>query len=378
MPGIDESMPRAAYDFFRNHPEIRHLVLRFWHMKPIHGVDQEQNAPQTSKGDLKAFFTGLEPSTFCLHTLDLADVDLRGCHCEWISALNFDKLSDLTLSNCIHPQDFLKAMIKATKNSPLHLKNFLLYQSQEWNHDPGAIANPLVSEVNKFLDGIAKSLRDIWICLRGFDELPDAASIAQHGKTLKCLFIDVRKQKGPLVVTYPLAEWQMLCRSLDGVRQVDVVYPSVDADCRIRDHQEFYDYVHATTSIPSLKFLGVNNWPFLMGTRNVWDPLQPNPTAYRHLLARLATDILDLSKPDLAAVVFGILEKIAGKRNQGFGLSPMHFGKSRVEVLGGEWKMKMEPVKRWILDRQTEFERKEYDIDGLAHEIGQWEAGDVW
>ncbi|KAL8935399.1 MAG: hypothetical protein Q9216_005446 [Gyalolechia sp. 2 TL-2023] len=379
MPGFGESIPRAAYDVFRNHPEIRDLVLRYWHIRSVDEQHQDPNAAQTTKGDLKSLFKGLGPSTFCLRSLDLARVDLRGCHCDWLSALNFQALSELILLNCVHPQDFLKAVSKATENSPLRLTDFTLYESQDWGPSTRDL---LVGEVNHFLRGISKSLRTLWICLRGFDTLPDAVAVAQHGNTLRWLFIDVREQKGPSEVTYPLADWQTLCRSLDRVRQVDVVYPSVEADCQIREHEEFYDYVVsllmslAALNIPSLEFLGINNWPSLIftGRRGSWTVREPNKMAYEQLLARLATDILDLSCSNLAAVVFGILEEITGSRHPGFGRSQMCFGRSGVEVLGGEKKMKMEPVRRWILDRQTNFERKEYDIDALAHEVGQWEA----
>ncbi|KAL8933914.1 MAG: hypothetical protein Q9211_005511 [Gyalolechia sp. 1 TL-2023] len=374
MPGMDEGTPQAACEFFRAHPEIQHLVLRFGNMGPVHNAERKQNAAQIRDGDLKSFFTGLNPSTFCLRTLNLSHVDLRGCHCGWISAISLDVLSDLTLLNCFHPQDFLKAVRNATKKSPLHLEGFTLYQSQLWNPHPDTTPNPLMGEVNQFLRAITKSLRDPSICLRGFDEVPDAACIAQHGKTLKYLFIDVRKQKGPDITTYCIAEWLMLCRSLAKVRQVDVVYPSVEADCRIRDHKEFHGYVRATANIPTLKFLGVNNWPFPMRMGLVPTGPRATHTAYRHLLAGLATDILALSKSGLVGIVFGLQERITGQRNHGYGLSPIHFGRSRVELLGGELKMKMEPVNGWTLDKHTDLERKVFDIDGLVHDVGLFEA----
>lgn len=243
MPGIDESVPRAALDFFRSHPGIQHLTLDFWHMQPIRDQDQAQKAAQTGKAGLKPFFTGLGLYTFRLRSLTLADVDLRGCHCEWISVLSFDLLSELTLSNCIHPQDFLTAVTTATTKSPIRLERFVLYQSQAWDDVPGSLPSPLVGKVDKFLDGISKSLRDLWICLRGFTDVPDAATIAKHGETLLWLFLDVREGKGGEVVIYPFGEWQMLCQSLVKVQQVDVVYPYVEADYQIDNHPMFHDYV---------------------------------------------------------------------------------------------------------------------------------------
>lgn len=253
MPGIHESMSQAALDFFRSHPEIQNLALHFWHMEPNYDHDQEQNAAQTSKGALKAFLTGIEPSTFCLRTLTLADVDLRGCQREWISALNFDALSELTLSNCIHPQDFLKAVTKTTTNSPLHLKSFILYQSQAWDDGPTLLPSPLVSKVNKFLNGVSKSICDLWICLRGFPDLPDAATIAKHGETLLWLFIDVRERRSSEGIAYPIREWETLCRSLVKVQQVDVVYPHVEAACQNHEYGMFRDHVVSFFSIVLLR-----------------------------------------------------------------------------------------------------------------------------
>ncbi|KAL8719607.1 MAG: hypothetical protein Q9225_003408 [Loekoesia sp. 1 TL-2023] len=393
MPGINETMPRAACEFFRKHHEIRHLVLDFWHMDPFNDENDEhdeQDPAETGNGDLEALFAGLQPSTICLHTLDLTHVNLRGTHCELITALNFATLSDLTLLKCNHSQDFLKAMNKASKNSLLQLKEFTLYQSEDWPSTTGmgdnTAPNPLLDEVNEFLNSISKTLREIWICLRGFDRLPDAASIAQHGKTLKWLFIDVRKQKGPWAVMYSLQEWQMLCRSLAHVRQIDAGYPHVVADCQFGYYEEFFDYIHATCSIPTLKFLGVNTWPFPIGT-DLLDvtPVLPNPKvnhrAYRYLLAALATNILGISSGSIEVMAFGIYEQITHRCNHGHGLSPMYFAKSLVQVLGGEQKMKMEPIEKYVVDRQIAPERKEYDIDGMAHEVGKFEVGvddDEW
>lgn len=260
MPGINEPMPQAACEFFRKHQEIRHLILDFWHIDQFSDEDDEQDPAETGNGDLKALFAGLQPSTICLHTLDLTHVDLRGTHSELISALNFATLWDLTLLKCNHSQNFLKAMNKASERSPLQLKEFTLYQSEDWPSmtatGDNAAPNPLLDEVNEFLNSISKTLREIWICLRGFDQLPGAASIAQHGKTLKWLFIDVRKQKGPWAITYPLGEWQMLCRSLVHVRQIDAGYPPVVADCRLGHYEKFFDYVvRPLTSLFSLQRL---------------------------------------------------------------------------------------------------------------------------
>lgn len=80
------------------------------------------------------------------------------------------------------------------------------------------------------------------------------------------------------------------------------------------------------------------------------------------------------SGTNLTAITFGILEQfdIGGTANDG--IFPMYFGRSRIEVLGGEQKMKMEHVERRILDKHTGWKRCELDVDDLAHEFVASEA----
>lgn len=82
-----------------------------------------------------------------------------------------------------------------------------------------------------------------------------------------------------------------------------------------------------------------------------------------------------MSEANLAAITFGILERITAPKTDEKRFSPMHFGKSRVEVLGGEQKMKMEPVERWVLDKLTGRTRCEFDVDDLAHEFSVVDDG---
>lgn len=130
----------------------------------------------------------------------------------------------------------------------------------------------------------------------------------------------------------------------------------------------------------------MNTWPFPIGT-DLLDvtPVLPNPKinnkAYRHLLAGLATDILGMSSRVIEVMAFGIYEQITRRHNHGHGLSPIYFARSLVQVLGGEQMMKMEPIEKYVVDRQLALERKEYDIDGMAHEVGKFEFGvddDEW
>lgn len=188
MPGPDEPLPQVAWDSFRSHPEIRSLYLDFSHMQ--RGKDDSEKDPlRTSSGALQGFFKSLDTSTAVLNCLDLTVVDLRGSHGNVMAAIDLKTLSELQLSKCNHTDDFLAALNEGSAGHPLHLKSFTLYHARRW--DPPslpttyALSNWFLAEVNKLLGSNTKTLEEFWICLRGYDRLPDLSQIIRHDKTLK-------------------------------------------------------------------------------------------------------------------------------------------------------------------------------------------------
>ncbi|KAL8828492.1 MAG: hypothetical protein Q9170_006582 [Blastenia crenularia] len=399
MPSQFDGMPKAACAFFQNHREIRHLTLDFWHMEiPEEVVDTltDGEALLLSRSNaLTALFADFKRSEAQLRSLNLNSVDLGGTCPVLPSALDISMLSELSLLKCTDPQVFLVAVNKSPDRSRLRLRKFSLYHARGWEEPPTDPAedvapDPLLKEVNDFLKNIPTALTELKICLRGFDQLPDAASITRHGETLKWLFLDVRRQKGRLPTTYSNEQWRMLCSSLTSIHQIDTAYPPVVADGgSLAKYGDFFVYVHAAIFTPTLRVLGVNNWPFPIGTdlssgtprigaiqRRAEERRDP---AYHQLLGVLATRLVQRGNNKIATIAFGMSERITKRLNHGY-VSPMYYARSQVSVLGGEQKVRMELVADNVLERYNEFEREEWDIDGIAHDIGNFEFGgdDDW
>ncbi|KAL8702517.1 MAG: hypothetical protein Q9201_004307 [Fulgogasparrea decipioides] len=403
LPGFGEAMPQAACDLVRRHREIRTLILDLWHMEQLdHGEDHDIAAAYTSSGGMQALFKGLEPLSVCLHSLDLTGINLRGSHDDLISTLDLGALTYLGLFKCQHPEDFLKALNKAAETSPLHLDSFHIYHSRQWQPpEPAADAEDdtepdrVLVEIEALLGTASNTFENIMICLRGFGKLPKTASIAQHGRTLRWLFLDVRKQKGPWALTYPLEDWQTLCGSLEKIQQLDAAYPPVVADCRTGKYSDFCDYVRATVAIPTLKTLGINTWPLAPGTsphdhqrRLLVQNYRTYPhEAYYTLLATLAADIFKFRDTHLAqapassanknmtAVTFGLAETLLWSRNWGYNLTPASFVKSVNHFMGGEKIERAEPMSVWAIGQHRPGDVKQFDIDSAAHDIGKFEYG---
>ncbi|KAL8688349.1 MAG: hypothetical protein Q9224_004905 [Gallowayella concinna] len=393
MPGSNEPLPQVARQFLQEPHHIPELDLNLVHMAQDEGKDGRINGRYTSSGAVLALVSGLKPSTVRLQTLDLTGVNLRCSHRILMSILDIPSLQNLCVIKCKHAEDFLKAIGGAAQRSSMNLRKFELYHAQAYqSQDPSTATtttklDPLLAAVNMFLANVPP-LRTIWICLRGFDRLPDVASIANHGSTLRWLFIDVRKAKGPLAVTYPLSEWETLCSSLKSIHQLDMTYPVARTDCQIEDYEDFCRHVSATASVPTLRTLGFNNWPYpfqdISPTHGIiYDFTDFNFTAYQQLLAFFAADVVkvrhlplkDSGSSNLAVISFGICEGITNKSNWGFGFSDTVFVKSRIRVLGGEEKTKMELLSHELRCWDGPHVRNYHDIDVLAHDRGKFEVG---
>lgn len=250
MPGPGEALSQAACELFEAHREISHLTLDLYHLRKDDEVGWDD--PSTANGALlRQLFRTVEPSISRLRILELNSVDLRGSHDTIGSGINPECLKELVIANCPNAEKFLMAANKKLeKRGPLGLTRFVLYHARVWqppNHAAGADDNmgsmDLVEELSTFLGSTSKSLRELWVGLRGYDELPIVSSIVSHGPTLEWLFLDVRVLKAAPAATYSLGQWQELCNSLKVVRQVDAAYPSVVADCHLENYEEFSEFV---------------------------------------------------------------------------------------------------------------------------------------
>lgn len=254
-PGPQEPLPQVAHQFFQEPDNVRHLILELDHMAQDDSTNDKVNGRYTSSGALQALFGGLKLSTVRLRTLDLAGINLRRSHHSLVPALDIPSLETLVICKCQHTEDFLKAFCQARlKFSSMNLTSFeiyhaQLYQSEDPNTPTTEGSDPLLAAIDTFLATISP-LRKLSICLRGFDRLPNIASVARHGPSLRRLFIDVRKAKGPFSITYLLQEWEILCMSLENIYQLDMTFPVARADCELWNHVMFCEYMVGLTDTP--------------------------------------------------------------------------------------------------------------------------------
>ncbi|KAL9009354.1 MAG: hypothetical protein Q9173_005608 [Seirophora scorigena] len=403
MPCPGEGTPRVACRLFKQHVEIEDLILDLWHMPQHNEDDADLHWLDSSATLLRELFTGVEHSCRHLRKIELSSVNLHNSHQHLVPALQSNSLVKLKFVKCRHPEHFLRALTRGGEHKLLSLKGFAIYHSRAWK-PPGntSESNSLVTAISDFLLHSSNSMRTLWICLRGYGELPDTASIAQHGSTLQWLFLDVRKKKGPWAPRYGYGEWRQLCRSLTAVRQIDTTYPPIVADCHNDEYSQFSLYISATVNIPTIKTVGVNNWPFPTGTLSMPLPGDVvNRDVYRLALATLAHDIVKLREVDdphgvisrtsetrtsylgncsltkgLSVVVFGMSEELTYHTQPGYGLSPGAFVKSLVQLWDGEYRMRMELVDPQALNKESPYRWKSYDIDRMTYDVGNLEFRD--
>ncbi|KAL8860824.1 MAG: hypothetical protein Q9178_002854 [Gyalolechia marmorata] len=362
MPGDNEAMPKIACELLRQQSTIRHLKLDLVYMRPGSNnddVDEEIDGRLTSKGGMRALFGNLKASSTHLWTLHLTGVNFSDCHRDLLSALDLSKLSSLTIVKCQHVEDFLAALAGTSDLNSMQLKCLVLYHSKKWQiadpvnppagEDEGE-PDPLLTAIDRLLLNMPATLTDLWICLRGFNKLPSVDGLVHHSSTLRWLFVDSRKQKGPDgISTYSFTDWQRMCNSLCSIRQLDMAYPEVFADCRVLGHPQFCQYVKETASLNTLTTLGVNNWPqpYLYpnspsGWMTRYSDLSQH--VYKQTLSALAAEMLNLRREqpaeaksttssgisevvpkrdsfptDLRVVKFGLPEEITRKTNWGYG-----------------------------------------------------------
>lgn len=238
MPGPLEGMPQVACKLLKDHSTIRELEINLFHMN--------HDESSTSNCGIHMLCQNLEPSRTRIHTLDLAGVNLNSSH-KLLSALHLPVLASLTIPACNHTEVFLAALCKSAEKSLVPLKWLTIHHSQAWDRENAPAhppAEPILTAIDSLLAVLPRSLQRIWICLRGFRTLPLVEGLASHGSTLRWLFIDVRTEKkveDPN--TYTFQEWQTLCKSLKTIRQLDMVFPDVEADCSQHEGGLFEDYI---------------------------------------------------------------------------------------------------------------------------------------
>lgn len=246
MPGLLQPIPQVAHQFFQEPHHLRHLILELDHMAKL---DEGKDPRSSSCAGLLELFGGLEQSSVRLHTLVLAGIDLLFCRPNLVHALDIPSLESLVIRRCEHAENFLQAF-RSTRSKPstMNLTSFEIYHAQIYqtedpdNSTEDQIPDHLLATIDTFLTTISP-LRKLSICLRGFDELPSAASVARHGPSVRTLFMDVRKAKGSSPATYTSREWETLCTSFERIYQLDMAFPEVRVYRTLQMQREFYEFI---------------------------------------------------------------------------------------------------------------------------------------
>ncbi|KAI4230265.1 MAG: hypothetical protein L6R36_000230 [Xanthoria steineri] len=379
MPDEDEQVPAVACKLLQQHQEIRHLELDLFCMSADEG---KEKAPFRSMDAMQALFAGFKLAPLSLVTLHLDRVNLENSQQDLGPALRLEALKELRIIQCKHADMFLTVLSQSTslQEHPMHLERLVIYHDQSGDvvRDSAMTRDPdrIITALDVFLMSNTGTLHELWICLRGFQILPNATGVAKHGSTLKWLFLDVRRTKVARAITYSLADWEILCQSLKVLQQLDSAYPSVVADGKFYEHRDFVEHIWETWKMSRLQILGISDYPFQLGT----GPQHPDanrdrlvdPT-YPPMMSELAKMIFrsqsqyHMSKhmrKELKIITFGINE---GVKRGGPSCSSMLFAKSQVKVLDGEQKVSMEEVEYESSNNHTiRRVRREYDIHAFA------------
>ncbi|CAO1598995.1 hypothetical protein XANCAGTX0491_002741 [Xanthoria calcicola] len=363
MPDLDEEVPAVACELLQQHREIRHLEIDLFCMLDI---EDEEKAPYRSMDAMQALFTGFKLAPLSLVTLHLDRVNLKNSQQDLGPALRLEALKELRIIQCKHADMFLTVLSQTTslQEHPTQLERLIIYHDQSGDviRDPAMIRDPdpIITALNVFLMSNTATMHELWICLRGFQNLPNATSVAEHGSTLKWLFLDVRRTKA--------------------LQQLDAAYPSVVADGDFYEHREFVEYMWETRTISRLQILGINDHPSQLGTglqHHDANRSRLEDATYGPMMSELANNIVgaqldsrgQMSK-SLNIIAFGLTEQV----ERGDPRSASHsmlFAKSQVKVLDDELEameeLRMMEVKAFSKYRAIRRVRREYDINTFAY-----------
>lgn len=124
-----------------------------------------------------------------LTTLHLKDVSLEKSRSTWHTYLSLGKLQRLQLHYCSGVDIFLLELTSDDSDVPI-LKSFSIIHETEQDPDH------LSEAIDKLLHFTGDEMQDLELCLRNASGLPRPCGIAQHGKSLRTLVLDVKSPDG--------------------------------------------------------------------------------------------------------------------------------------------------------------------------------------
>ncbi|EME42683.1 hypothetical protein DOTSEDRAFT_73488 [Dothistroma septosporum NZE10] len=226
---------------------------------------RELNDSATAPGLVSGtIFSCMTPFDHCepfknLKSLRLHRISLRYCADTWCKFINFQELQFLRLYHC-SGADTLFGQLSRASHLPKHLKVL------EVQHRDNAENEALIA-----LDGLlclVSGLRDLVIDLEHVKQLPAAASIARHGKTLELLNVHCTSDAPPSRLSsdndsdelvWGIDDFEKICKACKDVEQLSCAWPSTSLIRSPSD--EWKAYENACGSLRNMVTLHISTWP---------------------------------------------------------------------------------------------------------------------
>ncbi|EOD43867.1 hypothetical protein UCRNP2_9432 [Neofusicoccum parvum UCRNP2] len=220
-----------------------------------------------------------------LTELTLQKVHLRYSAETWCRAIKFSALKKLAIFDCPGACTLFAELSKPTK-LPKNLETL------EFKHEDNRESDALHA-LDNFLC-LVTGLKAITIDISNVKELPVAAGISRHGKTLKLL--NVHANAADLLedeYVYSAMDFESICRECSELEQLSVGFPATSIVAEKSD--SFAAYESALNHLPNLVSLNITTWP---KNGNTLGTLPRN--IYALLLQNVAQSILYAHHPPSA------------------------------------------------------------------------------
>ncbi|KAF1816311.1 hypothetical protein P152DRAFT_463920 [Eremomyces bilateralis CBS 781.70] len=244
---------------------------------PLRELNDSATAPGLITSTL---FRHMMPFESCtplpLRDLTLQKIGLRYAALTYCKAIDFKNLRALRVYTC-SGADTLFAEMSQSSRLPEHL------ECLEFKHEDNA-ENDALNAVDGFLC-LVSGLKQLTLDICYAKQLPAAAGIARHGKTLKDLNVHASKGDGDEEeLVYAVNEFDNICRKATGLQQLSVAAPATSIT-KI-ESIEFTSFMNSVSQLHELVTLHITTWP----TNNPSAARMPRKI-YEHLLQLLAQNI---------------------------------------------------------------------------------------
>ncbi|UJO21522.1 uncharacterized protein CLAFUR5_09121 [Fulvia fulva] len=226
---------------------------------------RELNDSATAPGLVSGtIFSCMTPFDKCepfkkLTSLRLHRISLRHCADTWCKFINFHELKYLRLYHCSGADTLFDQLCRAS-HLPKQLK-VLEFQHRDNDENEALIA----------LDGflcLVSGLRDLVIDLEHVKQLPAAAGIVRHGKTLELLNVHCTSSNPPSRITsesdndelvWDVDDFEKICKACKTLEQLSCAWPSTSL---IRSpSEEWKAYENACGNLKHMVTLHISTWP---------------------------------------------------------------------------------------------------------------------